>query len=340
MTRVLRLLAPAGFVFVLMFALFALTRTAGAETGAQDVPFGVATTQVMYLPAEPFLITDTRYPDRTNFEARTLDIYQPVQQATALHDRPVIFFVHGGGWVDGYASWYTQYLTPALVAEQGWVVVNVDYRLTSDQVFLAATYPTTPTKAAWYDDNLRDVAAAFDWTVANIAAYGGDPQNIFLFGHSAGGHLVSLLATHDDYRTRRAWMRGVISMSGAYKLDELNPVIFNGVLDQTFRGGHTDTAELGSASPTTYARAGATLPPFYLLHCQFDLLSLPEQAILFRNKLETMASPVSWEYLPGYTHESEMTAIADGQEAVTQAIIAYVTSNTRKWAYLPLITGG
>ncbi|MBU0512603.1 MAG: alpha/beta hydrolase [Chloroflexi bacterium] len=299
--------------------------------------YNFVTSQVMYQPDEPFHITDTRYADKSDFETRTLTVYQPYQDGQPLRDRPVVFFVHGGGWVDGYAHWYTELLTPTLTAEQGWVVVNVDYRLTSDQVFLAETYPITPTKAAWYDDNLQDIGAAFDWTVKNIAAYGGDTQNIFLFGHSAGGHLVSLLATHDNYRAYRMHMRGVISMSGAYNLNELNELIFGPLLDQTFEGGHTDEAALEAASPSMYVLAGNTLPPFYVLHCQFDLLSLPEQAISFRNKLEVLDYEVSWDYLMGYTHATEMTAIAYSQEAVTQSIVGYIEAQVRKTVYLPLI---
>lgn len=301
----------------------------------------------LYNLVEPFRITDVRYPDKSDFETRTIIISQPYQGGEPLHNRPVVFFVHGGGWVDEFADWYTDILTPTLTAEQGWVVVNVDYRLTSDQVFLAdehcPTYdtcdPTQATKAAWYDDNLQDVAAALTWTVQNIHAHGGDARNIFLFGHSAGGHLVSLLATHEAHRALRDHVRGVISMSGAYDLNELNP-LFYPVLDQTFRGGHADETALDEASPSTYVRAGEVLPPFYILHCQYDLPSLPEQAIGFRNRLEALGYPVEWDYLPDYTHVSEMAAIADGQETVTRLVVSYVQSHLRKTLTLPLVLRG
>ena len=308
--------------------------------------YGVVITQRMYLPEYPCRINDARYSNKTDFETRTVTILQPYQDGQPLHDRPVVFFVHGGGWTDGYADWYTDILTPTLVAEQGWVVVNVDYRLTANEVTFAAGTTSCPTpwssepidsdKVAWYDENLQDVAAAFEWTVQNIESYGGDVQNIFLFGHSAGGHLISLLATHDDYRALRGHIRGVISMSGAYNLKELN-ALFDPALDQTFYGGHTDEAALDEASPGVYLRAGETLPSFYVLHCQYDLPSLPEQAISFRNKLETLGYEVEWDYLLGYTHESEMTAITDTQETVTQSIVGYIETHVRKIVYLPLI---
>lgn len=113
--------------------------------------------------------------------------------------------------------------------------------------------------------------------------------------------------------------------------------LFYTALDQTFQGGHTDEAALDEASPGTYVRAGEVLPPFYVLHCQYDLPSLPEQAISFRNKLDALGYEVDWDYLLGYTHVTEMAAIADSQEAVTQAIVEYIERHIRKTIYLPLI---
>jgi acetyl esterase/lipase len=308
-----------------------------------NATYEVVTHRELYLPAEPFHITDTRDPpsQRCNFETRTVIVLQPHENGQPLQDRPVVMFVHGGGWTNDYADWYTDILTPALTVEQGWVVVNVDYRLTSNQVYHVdgetdPCNPANPTKAAWYDDNLQDVAAAFAWTVQNIKAYGGDPQNIFLFGHSAGGHLVSLLATHSDYRTLRDHMRGVISMSGAYDLKNLSHV-FDANIAQTFPGGRADQAALDEASPLTYVRAGETLPPLYVLYCENDIPSLPEQATTFYNQLDTLGYDAELDYLKGYTHVSEMAAIADSQETVTQHIIAYIKAHIRKTIYLPLI---
>ena len=309
------------------------------------IAYDVVVTQQMYLPDQPFHITDARYSGKCDFETRTVEVIQPYENGSALSDRPVVFFVHGGGWTDGYADWYTDYLTPVLTAELGWVVVNVDYRLTSSLVYHVdgeadPCNPANPTKAAWYDDNIQDVVAAFEWTVQNAAAYGGDPRNIFLFGHSAGGHLVSLLATHEDYRALRGYMRGVISMSGAYDLKNLSH-IFDLNIAQTFRGGRTNESALDDASPLTYVQAGETPPPFYVLYCENDMLSLPDQAIAFRNALEKQGHTVEWDYLEGYTHESEMTAIADGQETVIQLIVAYIKAHIfDETVYLPLTMRG
>ena len=321
-------LAPAGLL------------AAGDDAG----PYTLQVDKQLYWAGQPFHITDLRYADKSNFETRTVTVLQPLQAGQPLQNRPVIFYVHGGGWTNGYADWYTNTLTPTLVLEQGWVVVNVDYRLTSNQVYKADEWCPSwdncnllrATKSAWYDDNLADVAAAFDWTVAHIDEYGGDPDNIYLFGHSAGGHLVSLLATHEDYTSRRAHMSGVISLSGVYELNSVSSFAWP-LYDQMFRGGHTDTAALTEASPQTYVTAQADLPPFFLLYCQLDLPSFPEQALGFQAALRAANQPVLLRYLPDYNHVSEMDAIADPNAAVTQAVIHYVEQPTGPPLYLPLL---
>ncbi len=138
-------------------------------------------------------ITDMRegafFEDKENYEMRALTVYQPYDGETPLYDRPVIFFVHGGGWTDNYRSQF-QFVAHSFTGEMGWVTVVIDYRLTSDQVFLADEYcpdratcqtnEISRTKAAWYPDNLHDVAAAFEWTVENAADHGGNPDQIII----------------------------------------------------------------------------------------------------------------------------------------------------------------
>src|SRR5207245_1238220 len=70
--------------------------------------------------------------------------------------------------------------------------------------------------------HVKDVARAFAWARKHIADYGGRPDQLFLLGHSAGGHLVSLLATDDKYLRAEGLevtdVRGVIAVSGVYHL--------------------------------------------------------------------------------------------------------------------------
>lgn len=100
-----------------------------------------------------------------------LDVYRPEEEGLL----PVIIDIHGGAWVYGTKDINKHYCMG--IAKQGFVVVNASYRLIPEGQF---------------PKNIEDVFAAFDWTLKNIAAYGGDTDNIFLTGDSAGAHLAAM----------------------------------------------------------------------------------------------------------------------------------------------------
>jgi acetyl esterase/lipase len=108
-----------------------------------------------------------------------LNIFTPVK-TKSLKD--VFVFIHGGGWDSGSPSTYD--LLGRKMARKGIVAVII-------------SYPLSPT--AQYDSMALAAAEAIKWVKNNIANYGGDPENIFVSGHSAGGHLAALIALDDRY---------------------------------------------------------------------------------------------------------------------------------------------
>lgn len=113
-------------------------------------------------------------------ERHVLDVYVPEQ--TAEKPLPVMFWIHGGGWVVGDKSDVA--LKPKVLTERGFVFVSTNYRLLPDVEMDVLT---------------RDVAKALGWVHQNIKNYGGDPERIFVGGHSAGAQLAALLCTDDKY---------------------------------------------------------------------------------------------------------------------------------------------
>ena len=115
----------------------------------------------------------------------------------------MLLFVHGGRWTTGNKNLY-----PGIgesLARHGVGVVICNYRLSP-----AVKHPA----------HVQDVARAFAWTQSNIASYGGKPDRLFVCGHSAGGHLVALLATDPKYlkaeKLSPSDIRGVVPISGVY----------------------------------------------------------------------------------------------------------------------------
>ncbi len=284
----------------------------------------------------PFLITDIRTGQQYNrvesYEIRALDVYRPYNGSAYLESRPVVFFVHGGGWTDGYSFWY-EFPAKTFTAEKGWILVSVDYRLVSDSVFIADEHcpdrqncdTEKASKSAWYPANVIDIGEAFKWTILNINKHGGDHTKVFLMGHSAGGHLASLFAAHNDYTFYRPRMNAVISISGAYEMNELNKNVFGKALEQMFRGGYEDNdKELNDASPSFWVKNDSDIPPFYLCHCLQDIPSLPEQKIMFFNKLNILEKEVNEAFFEDYTHVSEMQAFESMSEEPAKKVIQYI----------------
>lgn len=129
-----------------------------------------------------------------------LDVYAA---ANATAPAPVIVFFYGGGWQFGDRARIAP-LAETLAA-QGFVVVVPDYR-----VFPEVRFPGF----------IEDAAAAIKWTQDNVARFGGDPTRIVLAGHSAGGHIATLVALDPSYAAYagfdRSAIRGVVGMSAPY----------------------------------------------------------------------------------------------------------------------------
>lgn len=107
-------------------------------------------------------------------ERCVLDLYYPGNKPSFA----TIIWFHGGGLTGGQKE------IPEALKEKGVAVVGVNYRL----------YPKV--KAPVY---IEDAAAAVAWVFKNIESYGGDPNAIFISGHSAGGYLASMVGMDKKY---------------------------------------------------------------------------------------------------------------------------------------------
>ncbi|MFW6126050.1 MAG: carboxylesterase/lipase family protein [Chloroflexota bacterium] len=112
--------------------------------------------------------------------------------------RPVLFWIHGGGFTGGSGS-QPMYKGSRLAARGNAVVVTINYRLGS-LGFLNLNEVTKGMIPATGNEGLLDQVAALAWVRDNIAAFGGDPQNITIFGESAGGMSVGCLLAVPDAR--------------------------------------------------------------------------------------------------------------------------------------------
>ena len=118
-----------------------------------------------------------------------LNVYVPVTANSNSH-LPVMFWIHGGGYTAGAGS-EPRYTNSSLPA-QGVVLVTINYRLGLFG-FLASEDLGKEAGGSAGNYGLMDMVAALRWVRANIARFGGDPDNITIFGESAGSFAVSTL---------------------------------------------------------------------------------------------------------------------------------------------------
>ena len=167
-----------------------------------------------------------------------LDVYQP-EDATG--SAPVIVFFYGGHWNSGERSDYL-FVGEAL-ASRGYVAVIPDYRLYPDVRF---------------PEFLNDCAQVVRWSFEHIAKFGGDPQRVFLMGHSAGAYNAAMLALDPGYLhaagvdPRR--ISGLIGLAGPYDFLPLT----GGITKAVF--GFPDTP--ATTQPIYFASSSA--PPVLL----------------------------------------------------------------------------
>lgn len=119
-----------------------------------------------------------------------LNVFTPL--ATATTRRPVMVWIHGGGFFEGFGG-ARQYNPSTLVKEGDVVVVSINYRLGT--LGLLATKSLNDANELSGNYAIRDQQAALRWVQKNISAFGGDPGNVTIVGESAGGASVLALVS-------------------------------------------------------------------------------------------------------------------------------------------------
>jgi hypothetical protein len=114
-----------------------------------------------------------------------LNVWAPAESSGKKEKHPVIFFIHGGGLLAG--SGIKEFYDGSVFARQDVVFVGFNYRLAE-----LGYGPNLETNAGSL--GLIDQGLALEWVVRNIEAFGGDPNRIFLMGHSKGAEAVTALA--------------------------------------------------------------------------------------------------------------------------------------------------
>jgi acetyl esterase/lipase len=233
-----------------------------------------------------------------------LDLYLPESRKGV----PVMVWIHGGALQEGDKE--QQAGVGRRFAAAGIATAVVNYRLSP-----SVAHPA----------HIQDVAASFAWVKRQIAGYGGDPDHVFVVGHSAGAYLAALLATDERYLRAHGLalrdIRGAVPVSGFFWVEREGvapdrPKTVWGAAPQTWP----------DASPAHHVRAG--LPPMLILYADGDEPWRRRQNVELGEALKAASSPpVDVVEIARRSHMSIWEKLTDPGDPTAERIITFVTAS-------------
>lgn len=284
----LRLLLPAAGLVAL-----GLTLNACSPDNAQNTLNRVVSTSGLRVQQ------DVRYgPDARNL----MDVYAPQGARRA----PTVLFIHGGSWESGDKEGH-KFVGESL-ARAGYVTAVMNYRL-------------APTHR--YPAYVQDAAQALKTLRAQAASFGGDPDNLFVMGHSAGGFNAAELVDNERWLREVdvpvSAVRGVIGVAGPYSYD------FRDFPSARAFPVGGDPAEI---MPDRHVRQDA--PPHLLLTAAKDTVVHPQNALNMEAALKAKRIPVTLTELPNLDHVTIIAALARPLTwlgGTRQAVLAFIEAH-------------
>lgn len=215
-------------------------------------------------PTVPFTL-GTAHRNLTYCHSQSLDLYIP--RGAVTRPLPVAVYIHGGGMTAGDKADLSPVFLDAL-ASAGYAVASVNYRLAPGSRFPA---------------QIEDVKCAIRYLRAKAPRYGLNAREVFAFGTSVGGQLVTLAALTGPYsawdagpyRAEPATLRAVADMFGPANLTQRASGFSASGIQQVF--GRGDRGDLVLASPVHFVAANS--PPILIVQGVNDTKVLESQAI-------------------------------------------------------------
>lgn len=235
--------------------------------------------------------------------AQRLDVIAP----DAAGPHPVLVFIHGGGWHSGVPGEYG--FIGRHFARAGYLVVLPGYRLGG---------------AGRYPHMLQDGAAALAWVRANAARLGGDPQRVFVMGHSAGAYNAVMLALEPRWLAEagvpQGFIKGVVGLSGPYD--------FYPFTSDSARDAFGHVADPRTTQPVNHVSSNA--PPMLLVTGDADETVKMRNSVALAGKLSAAGQPTEPVVLPGVDHAGPVLKLAapfNRDRSVIDPVLAFLAQN-------------
>ncbi len=263
---------------------------------------------------ESQVLRDLPYRNGADADARKhrLDLFLPEDAGARW---PLVVFVHGGGWTSGDKD---------LTVGGADVYGNIGRFLARRGMGAAVMSYRLQPQVEW-QAQVSDVADAVAWVHAHAEHFGGDPDAIFLMGHSAGAQLAAHVAL-DPGRGPLLGVCGLIPVSGAaYDLSDAETYALGAsprYYERRFRNGGPDPGWQRRASPIRFIAAGGL--PALVLYAEDDWPALQHQARLLAAALEDARAPTRLVEIPDADHYTVVLALSRTGDPASESILDFV----------------
>jgi acetyl esterase/lipase len=249
----------------------------------------------------------------------SLDVYIPPSGDRGCSGRPIVVWVHGGGWAGGDK---TDYMTDKvhLFNGAGYVFASVNYRLTNKEAV-----PPSPQ----YPVHNQDTADAIAWLIHHAKEIGGDTRHVAVFGHSAGGGIVAAITTDGQFLGKSGLSLDAITCAGSMDGEGYDvtagattaePPEWRLVYTDAFG---TDPAVWAAASPINHVAAGKGIPRYFVAARGSDWRSAQHKA--FIDALQHAGVPTTVLDATELEHADLTTLVgAPGDTKVTPALMDFL----------------
>jgi acetyl esterase/lipase len=255
------------------------------------------------------------YGDTKN-ERQMLDVYTPAKGK----NHPVVIWIHGGGWHSGDKKDVGS--KPQAFVDRGFLFVSTNYRL----------WPSVTIKQI-----AGDVAKAIRWVHDHARDYGGDPDRMFVAGHSAGAQLAALVCTDERYlkaeKLSFALIKGCVPVDGdTYDLPMRIATVHksgNKKLAEVDKRRFGDEKQQKELSSVTYTARGKHIPPFFILHVADHPDTRGQAQRLFR-ALQQAGIPAQIHAAEGKNHTTINNDLGLAGDRPTQEMFVFLSTVLKK----------
>ena len=229
---------------------------------------------IEYMPAD----------SSAGISAQQLNVFAP---RNIKQQKDVFIFIHGGNWNAGNKKLYSFF--GSRMARKDVVTVIIDYPLSPKVTYKEMAFAS---------------ATAVKWVKENIATFGGNPERIFISGHSAGGHLAALVSLDNTYFDSLGIKN---PLKGTILIDAAGLDMYNYLRSESFEKGHTYLTTFTS-NPETWKKATPiyylhkTMPPMLIYRGEKTYPSIKEANENFIKALKPFAPATAYYILKGKKH--------------------------------------